>query len=112
MQNGFLVTFPSSTGEPCFLVTPARVGQTGHPHYPWARATFVGTLFATPTEAQAALDLMKRIHNYMAPEVNGGLTKRLWQARIVPASEAVGIELETGRHPQQVLQTQEDSRLR
>jgi hypothetical protein len=95
MQNGFLVTFPSSTGEPCFLVTPERVGQSGHPHYPWARATFVGTLFATPTEAQAALDLMKGIHNYMAPEVNGGLTKRLWQAQIVPSAGVVGIEFET-----------------
>jgi len=93
MQNGFLVTFPSSWGEPCFLVTPAQVGQEPHPYYPWARATSVGTVFATHAGAQAALDLMKRIHNYMAPEVNGGLTKRLWQARIVPASEVVGLHL-------------------
>lgn len=94
MQNGFLVTFPSSTGEPCFLVTPGRVGQTGHPHYPWARATFVGTLFSTQAEAQAALDRMKVIHAYMAPEVNGGLTKRLFLAQIVPASQVTGIEFE------------------
>jgi len=93
MQNGFLVTFPSSIGDPCFLVTPERVGQKPHHHYPWARATFVGTVFATQAEAQAALDLMKRIHNYMAPEVNGGLAKRLRQARIVPASEVVGLHL-------------------
>ncbi len=95
MQNGFLVTFPSSTGEPCFLVTPGRVGQTGHPHYPWARATFVGTLFSTQDAAQAALDRMKVIHAYMAPEVNGGLTKRLFLAQIVPASQVTGIEFET-----------------
>ena len=95
MQNGFLVTFPSSTGEPCFLVTPGRVGQSSHYQYPWARATFVGTLFSTRDEAQAALDRMKAIHAYMAPEVNGGLTKRLFQAQVVPASQVVGIEFET-----------------
>ena len=94
MQNGFLVTFPSSTGTPCFLVTPGRVGQPAHPHYPWARATFAGTLFATQDEAQAALDRMKAIHAYMAPEVNGGLTKRLYQAGVVPASQVTGIEFE------------------
>ena len=95
MQNGFLVTFPSSTGEPCFLVTPGRVGQTGHPHYPWARATFVGTAFATQAEAEAALKRMKDIHGYIAPEVNGGLFKRLTQAVVVPASQVIGIEFET-----------------
>lgn len=94
MQNGFLVTFPSSTGEPAFLVTPARVGQSSHPHYPWSRATFVGTVFATQDAAQAALDRMKGIHHYIAPEVNGGLTKRLFQAQVVPASQVTGIEFE------------------
>ena len=95
MANGFLVTFPSSTGTPCFLVTPGRVGQPSHPHYPWARATFVGTLFATQDEAQAALDRMKGIHHYIAPEVNGGLAKRLGQAQVVPSGQVTGIELET-----------------
>lgn len=94
MANGFLVTFPSSAGTPCFLVTPGRVGQPAHPHYPWARATFVGTLFATQDEAQVALDRMKAIHAYMAPEVNGGLTKRLHRAGVVPASQVTGIEFE------------------
>ena len=95
MQNGFLVTFPSSTGEPCFLVTPGRVGQSSHYHYPWARATFVGTLFDTQDAAQDALDRMKSIHAHMAPEVNGNLTQRLFQAQIVPASQVTGIEFET-----------------
>ena len=95
MQNGFLVTFPSSTGEPCFLVTPERVGQSSHHQYPWSRATFVGTVFATQDAAQAALDRMKSIHAYMAPEVNGGLTKRLFLAQVVPASQVTGIEFET-----------------
>ena len=95
MQNGFLVTFPSSTGEPCFLVTPGRVGQSSHYHYPWARATFVGTLFSTQAEAQSALDRMKGIHHYIAPECNGGLSKRLALAQVVPASQVVGIEFET-----------------
>lgn len=94
MANGFLVTFPSSSGTPCFLVTPARVGQSVTAHYPWARATFVGTLFATQDEAQSALDRMKGIHHYIAPEVNGGLTKRLHQAQVVPASQVTGIEFE------------------
>jgi hypothetical protein len=94
MQNGFLVTFPSSTGTPCFLVSPGRVGHPSHPHYPWARATFVGTLFTTQDEAQAALDQMRRLHAYMAPEVNGGLTRRLHQAQVVPAGQVTGIELE------------------
>lgn len=95
MTNGFLVTFPSSTGEPCFLVTPGRVGQVGHPHYPWARATFVGTLFATQDAARAALDEMKRIHHYIAPECNGGLSKRLALAQVVGVSQVTGIEFET-----------------
>ena len=95
MQNGFLVTFPSSTGEPCFLVTPERVGQSGHPHYPWARATFVGTLFATQVEAESALRRMKDIHGYIAPELNGGLFKRLALAQVIPSAGVVGIEFET-----------------
>jgi hypothetical protein len=95
MQNGFLVTFLSSTGEACFLVTPSRVGQRDHSWYPWTRATFVGTAFSSHDQAQAALDRMKAIHAYMAPEVNGGLTKRLYQAGVVPASQVTGIELET-----------------
>ncbi len=94
-MNGFIVTFPSSRGEPCFLVTPGRVNQPVTGHYPWARATFVATVFTTQDEAQAALDRMKGIHHYIAPEVNGGLTKRLHQARVIPASEATGIEFET-----------------
>jgi hypothetical protein len=44
--------------------------------------------------AQAALDRMKSIHAYMAPEVNGGLTKRLFLAQIVPASQVTGVEFE------------------
>ena len=95
MQNGFLVTFPSSTGEPCFLVTPGRVGQSATGHYPWARATFVGTVFATQDEAEVALKRMKDIHGYIAPEVNNGLFKRLVQGGVVPASQVTGIEFET-----------------
>jgi hypothetical protein len=94
MQNGFLVTFPSSSGTPCFLVTPGRVGQSVHSWYPWARATFVGTLFATQEAGQAALDRMLQIHHYIAPELNGGLTKRLLKAQVVPSSQVTGIEFE------------------
>jgi hypothetical protein len=94
MQNGFLVTFPSSRGEPCFLVTPGRVGQPVHTWYPWARATFVATLFATQEDAQAALDRMLQIHHYIAPELNGGLTKRLLKAEVVGADQVTGIEFE------------------
>lgn len=95
MQNGFIVTFPSSRGTPCFLVTPGRVGQPVHTWYPWARADFVGTVFATQGEAEAALRRMRDIHSYIAPELNGGLTARLWQAQVVPAAEVAGIEFET-----------------
>jgi hypothetical protein len=95
MANGFLVTLPSSAGTPCFLVTPARVGQPRHVHYPWARATFVGTLFPTREAAQAVLEEMKGIHYYIAPEVNGGLTKRLDKAQVVSADQVTGIEFET-----------------
>lgn len=94
MTNRFLVTFPSSTGEPCFLVTPSRVGQRSDPRYPWARATWVGTAFSTQSEAESALNQMKSIHAYMAPELNGGLTKRLYEARVVPTSLVPGVELE------------------
>ena len=94
MQNGFLVTFPSSTGEPAFLVTPARVGHRADSWYPWARATFVGTLFATQAEAESALKRMKDIHGYIAPELNGGLFKRLALAQVVPSTGVVGIEFE------------------
>jgi len=93
-MNGFIITLPSSTGVPCFLVTPARVGQPVTGHYPWARATFVATVFTTQDEAQAALDRMKAIHHYIAPEVNGGLTKRLGLAQVVRADQVTGIELE------------------
>lgn len=96
MQNGFLVTFPSSSGEPCFLVTPGRVGQSCHPHYPWARATFVGTAFATQADAEAALKRMKDIHGFLDPAATpDGLFRRLLQAQIVPASQVIGIEFET-----------------
>jgi hypothetical protein len=93
-MNGFVVTFPSSLGDPCFLVTPGRVGHVTSAHYPWSRATFVATVFPTQDGAQAALDRMKSIHYYIAPEVNGGLTKRLGQAQVVPAGQVTGIELE------------------
>ena len=94
MANGFLVTFPSSRGVPCFLVTPGRVGQPVHHWYPWARADFVGTLFTTREAAQAALDRMLQIHHYIAPELNGGLTKRLLKAEVVGADQVTGIEFE------------------
>jgi hypothetical protein len=90
---GFIVTFPSSLGDPCFLVHPGRIGQPVTSRYPWGRATFVATVFATQEAAQAALDEMVRIHSYIAPELNGGLTKRLHQARVIPAGQVTGIEL-------------------
>ena len=93
-MNGFVVTFPSSRGEPAFLVTPGRVDQPVTRHYPWARATFVATVFVTQDVAQAALDQMKGIHHYIAPEINGGLAKRLALAQIVPSVGVVGIEFE------------------
>jgi len=93
-MNGFVVTLPSSAGFPIFLVTPARVGHPVTTHYPWARADFVATVFATREAAQAALDRMKSIHQWIAPEVNGGLTKRLDQAQVVPADEVGGIALD------------------
>jgi hypothetical protein len=94
MSNGFLVTFPSSRGEPCFLVTPERVGQVADHRYPWSRATFIATVWATQAAAQDALDQMRRIHAYTAPEVNGGLTRRLGQARVVPTDGVTGVEFE------------------
>jgi len=94
MQNGFLVAFPSSTGETCFLVTPRRVGQPSHPWFPWARATFVGTLFTTQVEAESALKRMRDIHGYIAPELNGGLFKRLALAKVVPAAGLRDVEFE------------------
>jgi hypothetical protein len=93
-MNGFIVTFPSSRGEPCFLVTPARVGQPASGHYPWARATFVAGVFPTQDAAQAALDQMKGIHYYIAPEINGGLTKRLALAQVLPAGQVTGVEFD------------------
>ena len=94
MANGFLVTFPSSRGEPCFLVTPERVGQVADRRWPWSRATFIATVWATQTAAQGALDEMMWIHAYTAPEVNGGLTKRLGQAKVVPTAGVTGVEFE------------------
>ena len=91
----FLVAFPSSRGDTCFLVTPARVGQRWDPKYPWARATGVGTAFRSREAAQAALDEMKRIHAYVAPEINGALFRRLCEARLIEKDEVEGIEIET-----------------
>jgi hypothetical protein len=93
-MNGFIITLPSSRGEACFFVTPERVGQSSSPQYPWSRATYVATVFGTRSAAQEALDLMRRIHAYMAPELNGGLTKRLHQAQVLPVEGANGIELD------------------
>jgi hypothetical protein len=91
----FLVAFPSSRGDTCFLVTPSRVGQRWDAKYPWARATGVATAFRNRDAAQAALDEMKRVHAYIAPEINGGLFKRLCEARLIGKDEVEGIEIET-----------------
>lgn len=91
----FLVTFPSSLGDPCFLVTPSRVGQGWDSRYPWSRATYVASAFSTREDAQAALDQMKKIHAYIAPECNGNLFKRLCEARLIGKDEVEGIEIET-----------------
>jgi hypothetical protein len=91
----FLVSFPSSRGDPCYLVTPSRVGQRWDAKYPWARATHNATAFPTREGAQAALDEMKRVHAYIAPEINGGLFKRLCEARLIGKEEVEGIEIET-----------------
>jgi hypothetical protein len=93
-MNGFIVTLPSSRGDSIYLVTPARVGHAVTAHYPWALTDFVATVWATQAEAQAVLDQMKYIHNFIAPEVNGGLTKRLHQGRVIPTSEVVGVLFE------------------
>lgn len=91
----FLVTFASSQGDPCYLVTPSRVGHRWDPRYPWSRATGVATAFPTREGAQAALDEMKRVHAYIAPEINGGLFKRLCEASLIARDEVEGIEIET-----------------
>lgn len=83
----------SSAGVPCFFVTPELVGQKYHPHYPWGRATFMATVFPTQTEAEEALKRMRDIHNFIAPELNGGLTKRLWRGQVVPAASEPGLKL-------------------
>lgn len=93
-MNGFIVTLPSSVGIPCFFVTPERIGQRYHHHYPWGRATFVATVFPTREDAQAALDRMTGIHRYIAPELNGGLTRRLYEARVIGVDQVAGIELD------------------
>jgi len=93
-MNGFIVTLPSSRGDSIYLVTPARVGHAVTAHYPWARTDFVATCWPTQAEAQAVLNQMIGIHSYIAPEVNGGLTKRLDQGRVVAASSVVGVLLE------------------
>ena len=93
-MNGFIVTLPSSRGDSIYLVNPARVGHAVTAHYPWARTDFVATVWATQAAAQAVLDQMKSIHSYIAPEVNGGLTKRLDQGRVVAASSVVGVLFE------------------
>ena len=93
-MNGFIITLPSSRGEPCFFVHPSRFGDPVTRHYPWGRSTFVATVFPTQEVAQAALDEMKGIHQFIAPEVNGGLSKRLDKAQVVGANQVTGIELE------------------
>lgn len=93
-MNGFIVTLPSSRGDSIYLVAPARVGHPVTTHYPWARADFVATVFPTQEAAQTALDKMKYIHQFIAPEVNGGLTKRLDLAQVVPTSGVSGVILE------------------
>jgi hypothetical protein len=70
------------------------VGHVTSAHYPWSRATFVATVFTTQDGAQAALDRMKGIHHYIAPEVNGGLSRRLALAQVLPAGQVTGIEFD------------------
>ena len=92
---GFIVRCPSSQGDACYLVTPSRVSQRWDAKYPWARATWVATAFPTPEAAQAALDQMKKVHAYIAPEINGGLFRRLLDAKVIPSACVDGIEIET-----------------
>jgi hypothetical protein len=54
----------------------------------------VATVFLTQDAAQAALDRMKGIHHYIAPEVNGGLSRRLALAQVLPAGQVTGIEFD------------------
>ena len=93
-MNGFIVTLPSSTGLPIYLVTPARVCHPATAQYPWARTDFVATVWATQTEAQAVLDQMIYIHTFIAPEVNRGLETRLRMGRVVPTAEVEGVLFE------------------
>jgi hypothetical protein len=70
------------------------VGHRWDPKYPWSRATGVATAFPTHEKAKDALDQMKSIHAYIAPECNGGLFKRLTQAQVFPVDQVTGIEIE------------------
>lgn len=90
---GFVVTFPSSYGVPAYLVHPARFGEEPSRSQPWMRATHVASVFSSPAAAQEAIKALLAANFFTAPEINGGLERRLGQAQIIPVDVGISVEL-------------------
>lgn len=83
MTTGFLLAFPSSTGESAYICRPELFGEKATKSYPWMRATHRATAFLSLEAALTAKSELARSFVYEAPELNNNLAKRLSQSSVV-----------------------------
>ncbi len=93
-MNTFIIAFPASSGGLAFFVHPSEFGAPAWVREPWMRAEHLATQFPTQEAAREALALLMEATRYVAPECNRALSRRLGEARIVPAAEVpAGVRL-------------------
>jgi len=93
-MNTFIIAFPASSGGLAFFVHPSEFGVHACAREPWMRAEHLATQFPTQEAAREALALLMEATRYVAPECNRALSRRLGEARIVPAAEVpAGVRL-------------------
>ena len=93
-MNTFIIAFPASSGGLAFFVHPSEFGAPTYACEPWMRAEHLATQFPTQEAAREALALLMEATRYVAPECNRALSRRLGEARIIPAAEVpAGVRL-------------------
>jgi hypothetical protein len=93
-MNTFIIAFPASAGGLAYIVHQAEFGAQASAREPWMRADHLATQFPTQEAAREALALLMEATRYVAPECNRALSRRLDQARIIPAAEVpAGVRL-------------------
>jgi len=83
MTTGFLLAFPSSTGERAYICRPELFGEKATKSFPWMRATCRATAFVSLEAAFVAKAELARSFVYEAPELNSNLAARLSEASVV-----------------------------